>query len=204
MQPVYNLFYVKNKLLDFIWKMNAVTIAAQVLTMPISIYHFHQFPNLFLLTNFIAVPLSSLVVLGEILLCAVSFIPPAAFITGKILYGLIWFMNTWIERIEILPIFIMGWFIHQHYSNHSNDYRYLCGLLLAHGKKEKSLVNGYDRFYWHLSLSVRYLLLKRRTRKKLLFIMCLNIALLISSMEGITGLSVIPYWKTMILPGIFI
>ena len=83
--------------------MNAVTIAAQVLTLPISIYHFHQFPNFFLLTNFIAVPLSSLVVLGEILLCAISFIPPAAFILGKILYGLIWFMNTWIERIEILP-----------------------------------------------------------------------------------------------------
>jgi competence protein ComEC len=103
MQPVYNWVYVKNKLLDFIWKMNAVTIAAQVLTVPISIYHFHQFPNFFLLTNIIAVPLSSLIVLGEILLCAISFMQPVAFITGKILYGLIWFMNTWIERIEILP-----------------------------------------------------------------------------------------------------
>ena len=103
MRPVYNWLYVKNKILDFIWKMNAVTIAAQVLTIPITIYHFHQFPNLFLLTNFIAVPLSSLVVLGEILLCGIFFIPPLAFLIGKILYGLIWFMNTWIERIEILP-----------------------------------------------------------------------------------------------------
>ncbi|MES1214583.1 MAG: ComEC/Rec2 family competence protein [Bacteroidota bacterium] len=103
MQPVYNWFYVKNKILDFIWKMNAVTIAAQLLTIPLSIYHFHQFPNYFLLTNFIAVPVSSLIVLGEILLCTISVIPPLAFLIGKILYGLIWFMNTYIERVEALP-----------------------------------------------------------------------------------------------------
>lgn len=103
MQPIYNWFFVKNKILDFIWKMNAVTIAAQILTLPISIYHFHQFPNYFLLTNFIAVPLSSLIVLGEILLCAISFIPFLAILVGKVLYGMIWLMNTWVERIEALP-----------------------------------------------------------------------------------------------------
>jgi competence protein ComEC len=103
MQPVYNWFYIKNKALDFIWKMNAVTIAAQILTLPISIYHFHQFPNYFLLTNFIAVPLSSLIVLGEILLCIVAFIGPLAVLVGKTLSGMIWLMNTWVERIEALP-----------------------------------------------------------------------------------------------------
>ncbi|MGC4035341.1 MAG: ComEC/Rec2 family competence protein [Chitinophagaceae bacterium] len=103
MQPVYNWFYVKNKALDFIWKMNAVTIAAQILTIPISIYHFHQFPNYFLLTNFIAVPLSSIIVLGEILLCVVSILPLIASFVGKLLHYLIWFMNSWIERIEALP-----------------------------------------------------------------------------------------------------
>ena len=103
MKPIYNWFYVKNKVLDFIWKLNAVTLAAQILTVPISIYHFHQFPNYFLLTNFIAVPLSSLVVLGEILLCTISFIPPAALFVGKILQWLIWLMNSYIEKIEGLP-----------------------------------------------------------------------------------------------------
>lgn len=103
MKPVYNWFYIQNKTLDFIWKMNAVTIAAQVLTVPLSIYHFHQFPNFFLLTNLIAVPVSSVIVLGEILLCVVSFIHPVASVVGKILYYLIWFMNSWIERIEKLP-----------------------------------------------------------------------------------------------------
>jgi competence protein ComEC len=103
MQPIYHWFYIKNKILDFIWKLNAVTIAAQILTVPIGIYHFHQFPNYFLLTNFLAVPLSSLILLGEILLCVVSFIPHIATFIGKILSGLIWIMNSYIERIELLP-----------------------------------------------------------------------------------------------------
>ncbi len=103
MQPIYNWFYFRNKIVDFIWKLNAVSIAAQVLTVPLSIFHFHQFPNYFLLTNFIAVPLSSVIVLGEILLCGVSFVPVIAGLAGKILSWLIGIMNSYIERIESLP-----------------------------------------------------------------------------------------------------
>ncbi|MES1215892.1 MAG: ComEC/Rec2 family competence protein [Bacteroidota bacterium] len=103
MRPVYNLFYTSNKIIDFFWKLNAVTIAAQILTVPLSIYHFHQFPNYFILTNFIAVPLSSMIVLGEILLCAISFIPVIASLVGKLLTLMIGFMNSYIERIETLP-----------------------------------------------------------------------------------------------------
>lgn len=102
MQPVYNWFYLKNKLLDAIWKLNAVTIAAQILTVPLSIYHFHQFPNLFMLTNFLAVPLSSIILLGEILLCVISFIPAVAALVGQFLHWLIWLMNSYIERIEAI------------------------------------------------------------------------------------------------------
>jgi len=102
MRPVYNWFYIPNKLLDFTWKLNAVTIAAQILTVPIGIYHFHQFPNLFLLTNFVAVPLSSVILLGEILLCCVYFIPPVAVLTGKLLSFLIRIMNNYIQEIETI------------------------------------------------------------------------------------------------------
>ena len=107
MQPIYNWFYVKNKALDFLWKLNAVTLAAQILTLPVSIYHFHQFPNYFLFTNFVAVPLSSVILIGEIFLCAISFIPQVAAFTGKILSWLIWLMNTYVERIEMLPFALL-------------------------------------------------------------------------------------------------
>jgi len=102
-KPIYNLFFIENRILDLIWKLNSVSIAAQLLTTPFCIYHFHQFPNFFLLTNFVAVPLSSIIVLGEIFLCAVSFIPFLALLAGKIISWLIWVMNSYIERIESLP-----------------------------------------------------------------------------------------------------
>jgi competence protein ComEC len=99
-QPVYNWFYIKNRIFDFVWKLTAVTIAAQILTLPVSIYHFHQFPLYFLLTNFVAVPLSSVILIGEIFLIAISFIPTIAIWIGKALYWLIWLMNEYIEKIE--------------------------------------------------------------------------------------------------------
>jgi competence protein ComEC len=108
MKPIYNLFFIKNKILDFIWKLNAVSIAAQLLTTPFSIYHFHQFPNFFLLTNFVAVPLSSIILLGEIFLCAISFIPFLASLAGKIISSLIWVMNSYIGKIESIPGSLWG------------------------------------------------------------------------------------------------
>jgi competence protein ComEC len=102
-RPIYNVFYFKNKLLDHAWKLNAVTFAAQILTTPLSIYHFHQFPVYFFLTNFVAVPLSSIIVLGEILLCTVSFAPAPALFVGRLLTWLIGLMNRYVERIESLP-----------------------------------------------------------------------------------------------------
>jgi len=103
MKPVYNWVYIKNKILDSLWKVNAVSVAAQLLTTPFSIYHFHQFPAYFLLSNLIAVPLSSIIVLGEIFLCAASIVPFIGFVSGKILSWLISLMNGYIERIESLP-----------------------------------------------------------------------------------------------------
>lgn len=100
MRPVYDIFYIKNKLLDMLWQMSAVTLAAQILTTPVSIYHFHQFPILFLFTNFIAVPLSSVILLAEILLCAVSFFPWLSLQLGALIGWLIRHMNNYIEKTE--------------------------------------------------------------------------------------------------------
>lgn len=103
MQPIYNWLYIKNKILDFIWKLNSITIAAQLFTIPLSIYHFHQFPTGFLFTNFLAVPLSGIILLGEIALCIASLIPAPAVILGNVLSFLIALMNSYIERIEQIP-----------------------------------------------------------------------------------------------------
>ncbi|MEP6596385.1 MAG: ComEC/Rec2 family competence protein, partial [Ginsengibacter sp.] len=67
---IYNWIYIKNKWIDKVWKLLAISLAAQVFTFPVCLYYFHQFPNLFLLSNLIAVPLSSLILFAEIFLVA--------------------------------------------------------------------------------------------------------------------------------------
>jgi len=102
-KPVYNLLFIPNKLLDHGWKLISVTIAAQILTTPISIYYFHQFPIVFLVTNLVAIPLSSIILLGEIILCAFSFFPNLATGIGWIIHHLIRLLNHFIEYIDKLP-----------------------------------------------------------------------------------------------------
>lgn len=109
-RPIYNWFYFPNKTLDFIWKTMAVSIAAQIFTTPISLYHFHQFPVLFLLTNVVAVPLSGLILFGEIFLCAFSWFIPLAKIIGSITELFIYWMNRYIERIEIISFSLWNGF----------------------------------------------------------------------------------------------
>ncbi len=102
-KPVYNWFYVKNKLLDFTWELTAVTIAAQVLTTPIIFYHFHQFPLLFLITNFVVVPLSSIILFAELALLVASPLPVIANAISYVTTAMLRFMNNFIERLNQLP-----------------------------------------------------------------------------------------------------
>jgi competence protein ComEC len=76
--PIQMLFLFRNKLLQAVWQAASVTIAAQMLTTPLSIYYFHQFPVYFLFANLIAVPLSSGILAGGILLCLFYLIQPLA------------------------------------------------------------------------------------------------------------------------------
>jgi competence protein ComEC len=102
-QTVYNAFTISQRWLDAIWKLTATTIAAQILTLPLILFLFHQFPLFFLITNLVAIPLSSLILLGEILLCLLSFLPILAIPTGALLSWLIKIMNGLVEKIDSLP-----------------------------------------------------------------------------------------------------
>jgi competence protein ComEC len=106
-RPIYNLLPTQNKILNYLWAIIAVTLAAQILTSPISMYHFHQFPLLFLPTNFIAVPLVSVILIGEVILTAIFFIEPLANLLGLLLSKLIYALNTHIERMN--DVFFAVW-----------------------------------------------------------------------------------------------
>lgn len=105
-KPIYNFFYIKNKWLDKTWQLVSVSTAAQLLTFPVCIYYFHQFPNLFLLSNLIAVPLSAIILYAEIILIAFAWMPFAGVWLGKLVTGLVWVMNKAILWINDLAFAI--------------------------------------------------------------------------------------------------
>lgn len=102
-QPIYRSWYIRNKWLDRLWQMNAVTLSAQVLTLPLCLYHFHQFPNYFLLANLVCVPLSSVLLMAAILLCAAAPLPLLAAGIGWFLHQGILLMNVVVQWISQLP-----------------------------------------------------------------------------------------------------
>ncbi|NML20349.1 ComEC family competence protein [Pseudoflavitalea sp. G-6-1-2] len=102
-QPIYQLRSFSSKWKDTIWKLTSTTLAAQILTFPVSLFLFHQFPVFFLITNLIAIPLSSIILLGEIFLCLVAFIPFLAKATGTLLAWLIKGMNIVVETMDTIP-----------------------------------------------------------------------------------------------------
>ncbi|WP_223651225.1 ComEC/Rec2 family competence protein [Hymenobacter psoromatis] len=110
---------------DTAWQLTALSLAAQVATFPLGLYYFHQFPLNFLLSNLIAVPISSLAVyVGVGLLLAKGLValpalalPPAAGAVldwlprgiGWVFEKLIWLFNEYIFLIgRVLPGAVVG------------------------------------------------------------------------------------------------
>jgi competence protein ComEC len=103
-QPIIDKLYKPtNKISRFTWEMFSVSIAAQLGTTPFTLYYFQQFPNYFLLTNFIAIPLSSLVIYLAIGLLTVSWIPYLSAVMGFVLKWSVWLLNYVIVTIQNLP-----------------------------------------------------------------------------------------------------
>ncbi len=74
-QPyIYKLLVFKSNILNFIWRLTSVSIAAQISTFPISIYYFHQFPLSFFLSGLVVVPAATLLLPFSIFVFLVDFI----------------------------------------------------------------------------------------------------------------------------------
>ncbi|MFZ6025495.1 MAG: ComEC/Rec2 family competence protein [Bacteroidota bacterium] len=105
-RPVYRYWYVPYKPIRYGWQLLVVTCSAQVFTLPVVLYHFHQFPNLFILTNLIVVPLSSLILYACMILLMLSPFPFIAQYLGKILQVVLQYMNRFINYAEQLSFAI--------------------------------------------------------------------------------------------------
>jgi competence protein ComEC len=103
-QPMVSpLYTANNRVTRFVWEMFSVSVAAQLGTTPFTLYYFHQFPNYFLLTNLVAIPLSSVVIYLAMGLLMVSFIPYLSVVVAFLLKWSLWLLNFLIVGIQHLP-----------------------------------------------------------------------------------------------------
>jgi competence protein ComEC len=108
LQPLLATVWLpKNKVSKYIWDILTVSFAAQIGTLPLSIYYFHQFPGLFFVTNLIIIPLLSLImILGVfvMVLAAFGYVP---LLLSKPLEWSIFYLNKIINSIASLEQFII-------------------------------------------------------------------------------------------------
>ncbi len=100
---IINLFVIKNKILYYIWSLTAVSIAAQIGTVSISLYYFHVFPNYFILTNILVIPLATAIIYSATGLLLTSTIPYLSDFFAFALKKLIFALNYSVNNIEALP-----------------------------------------------------------------------------------------------------
>jgi len=107
LQPLFaNIWKPKNKILNYFWEILTVSFAAQIGTLPLSIYYFHQFPGLFFVTNLVVIPFLGIIMsLGTLVmvLAAFNWVP---FYPAKILEICIFFLDKLIGHIASLEQFI--------------------------------------------------------------------------------------------------
>lgn len=103
-QPkIASWFYVKNKYLDYVWQLTAVSIAAQISTLPITLYYFHSFPTYFFLTNLLVIPAASIVIGLGVIVLITSIVPVISGVFGSILNLVLVWLNKGVFFISLLP-----------------------------------------------------------------------------------------------------
>ena len=79
------------------WMMTTVSVAAQLAATPVSLYYFHQFPNYFIFSNYIAIPLSSIAIYAGMLMLITT---PVIWLTHQLAY--LFFFCVWLLNQSIL------------------------------------------------------------------------------------------------------
>ncbi len=102
-RPLGSLYKARTKIGNYVWDIITVSFAAQLLTAPLAILYFHQFPNYFLLTNIAVITLTPIVMGFGIAVLVFSFWAFAYKYLSLVLVYLIKSMNWIIVTIEALP-----------------------------------------------------------------------------------------------------
>ena len=104
---IHQLFNPSFWLWKQIWGVTAVSLAAQLTTFPLGLFYFNQFPNYFLISNLLVIPISTVIIYGGIILFIISPIASCAKWIGLILGKIVHVLNWCVITIEHLPYALM-------------------------------------------------------------------------------------------------
>lgn len=109
LQPkLYRLINFNFKVGDYLWKLASVSIAAQVGVMPLSIYYFHQFPALFLLTNIFILPFLGIILITGIMTLILAHLEILPEILVTIFNELLMAMNWIVTKIASIKDLVIS------------------------------------------------------------------------------------------------
>ena len=106
-----NVIISRYKILQLIIEGSMVGIAAQITTIPLTLYYFHQFPNYFILTNIALMAFSFIILLLGILLFSFFWILPLKIILGMLLQKTMTCMLSIVSFFSELPFAVAKGFI---------------------------------------------------------------------------------------------
>ena len=107
---IYPVFIVNNWLLDKIWSITAISIAAQLSTFPLTVYYFHQFPTYFFISNLFVIPGATILLIAGLPMLTVGlFSLELAKILGIVVEKIIYFMNAGVFWVEKIPMSLVTW-----------------------------------------------------------------------------------------------
>ncbi len=104
LQPkFYGLLKFENWLLDKVWTITCVSVAAQIATGPLSVLYFHQFPSYFLISNLFIIPAAFIILLLGLGLLSFGWVPYLGIVLAWCLDQVVTITNSLVLWVEGLP-----------------------------------------------------------------------------------------------------
>ncbi|MFC0780341.1 ComEC/Rec2 family competence protein [Flavobacterium sp. HJSW_4] len=108
LQPILkNIYKPKNKLTIYVWEALTVSFAAQIGTLPLCLYYFHQFPGLFFVTNIIILPILSFIMIAGIVVMIIAIFSSLPLFMILIFEKSIYLLNLMIHSVASVDSFVI-------------------------------------------------------------------------------------------------
>ncbi|MBD2704743.1 ComEC family competence protein [Spirosoma sp. BT702] len=100
---LYQSVTFPNKWVDKLWKLTVVALVAQLITFPLGVFYFHQFPTYFLLANPVVMMLSGVLLPLAMAALGLSWVPYVNDWLGLLLQKVAWLLNYVVTQTGELP-----------------------------------------------------------------------------------------------------